>query len=187
MILVMSDISITYAQRRPAEGPEGGRSPWILPGGRRGALLYPVGHFPADRDARVRDGHGAVGAPPPWRQPDRRGADAARARRRGTGALGGNRSGSRGDRWPARRTPEDGVLPDRRRHADAAGDRHLPRLLPRCRADARRGRARGDRPATARWRAGPRAAVRVRRREPARRGHEARGAARGPALPRASS
>src|SRR5437660_1285258 len=70
--------------------------------------------------------------------------------------------------------------------ADAAGDRDVPRLLSRRGAHARRGRTGGDRPPPARRRARSRAAVRLRPREPAAGGHDARAAARGPHVPGAS-
>ena len=59
------------------------------------------------------------------------------------------------------RPAADGLVPDRRRDADAARDRDLPRRPPRRRAEPRRGRAGGDRAAAARRRVRSRAAVRV--------------------------
>ena len=101
-------------------------------------------------------------APPARRQPDRGRADAGGPRRGHPRAAGVRRGGARSDRRPARGQAADGLVPDGRRDADAAGDRHLPRAPPRRRADAGRGRARADRAAAARRRARPRAAVRVR-------------------------
>ena len=102
--------------------------------------------------------------------------------------AGGRRGGAVGDRGPARRAAAHGLVPDRRRDADAARDRELPRRLPRRRADARRGRAGGDRrracaPASSTSRCCSSSPARRRW----QRGHDARGAARGPDVPRAAA
>ena len=152
-----------------------------------GAVLHPVGRLPADRRARGRNRDRAARAPPPRRQPDGGRTDARRARRGHPRAPGGRRGGAGGDRGPARRAPAGGLLPDRRRDADAAGDRDVPLLLPRRRADARRGRARGDRrracaPASSTSRCCSSSPARA----SAAGGRRARGAARGPDVPGAA-
>ncbi len=131
------------------------------------ALLHPVGRLAADRGARGGDGTGVAGTPTPRGAPDRRRTHAGGAHRWDPRPPGGRRGGARRAGGPARGTAADGVVPDRGRDADAGGDRRVPRILPRGGADARRGRARGDRAAPARGRVRSRAAVRVRR-EPRR-------------------
>src|ERR1700674_3435697 len=71
MKLVIATISLAYAQRRPAQGSEGGGIPRLAVRRGRGPLLQPVGRFPADLRARGRDGHDAAGAPAARGQPDR--------------------------------------------------------------------------------------------------------------------
>ena len=187
MILLISAISRAYAQRASFEDPQGGRLPWLVLRCRRVAGVHPVRGLSADRSARGRNRGGAAGAPSARCQPDRRRPDARRARRGDPRAPGGGRGVPVGDRRVTRRAAAGGLLPDRGCHADAAGDRHVPRLLPRGRGDARRGRARGDRAATARRPTRPRAPVRVRRRDPAAGGHGAYAPARGPDVPGATA
>src|SRR5438309_860283 len=150
MILLIASISVAYAQCGSAACAEGGRLPRLdlLRGG--GALLHAVGRLAADPDARERDGDAAARAPPTRRQPDGGRPDAGWARGGHPRAPGRGRGFARGDRGPARGAPANGVVPDRRRDADAARDRDLPRPLPRRRAHARGGRAGGDRAAAAR-------------------------------------
>ena len=167
MIVMITDISIANAKRGAVEGSQGGRLSRLVLGRRGGALLLAVGGLPADRRARGRNRHGAGRAPPARGEPDRRRTDARGARRGHPRAAGGGRGIAGGDRGTARWAAARGLVPDGGGDADAARDRRLSRGLPARRADARRGRAGGDRPAPARGRAGPRAAVRVRGREPA--------------------
>src|SRR5438067_3579424 len=69
MRFLIAAIRGSYAERRPAEGSEGGRLPRLLLRRRRCALLYPVRGLAAGRSARGRDGPGARRAPPARGQP----------------------------------------------------------------------------------------------------------------------
>src|ERR1700730_17882027 len=98
MKLVIAIISVAYAQRRPAQGPEGGHTPRLAVRRGRGPLLQPVGPFPADLSARGRDGDDAAGAPPARGQPDRRRTDPGGTCRGHPRAPGGGRGRPVGDR-----------------------------------------------------------------------------------------
>ena len=77
-------------------------------------------------------------------------------------APGGGRGGARGDRGPARRAAADGLLPHRRRDADAARDRAFRASYPEVELTLAEGEPEEIAPAPARRRVRPRAAVRVR-------------------------
>src|SRR5262249_44053261 len=129
MILMINDISFTYAERLPATGPQGGGPAGLLLRRGRRAVLHAIGRLPAGRHARGRGGTDAARAPSTWGQPDRRRPNAGRTRRGHPRQAGRGPGGAVGHRRPARRAPAGGLPSNRPSDAHAPGDRPPPRLL----------------------------------------------------------